>query len=182
VRIRIFAAVGLIGLLIPAGCNSSSSVAATPSPSTSPSPSSSALPTREEGGKQYVTIVAQSNTALDRWGKRCGDDFDFVTGVAGQSEKDPRDRLANLKSCAIDLGKSHRRFAADLRAARWPAEAQPDIEALARLVDVQAYAEERMAKASTENQFAELTALYPSDEGIPDQVRARLGLPKRSTS
>jgi hypothetical protein len=182
---RLFIA-GVVLALALTGCSSGGGDKSTPEPSVSSSPSDSpsASPspstiTREQAAKQYLALAAPGNAARDRFEKKCGFDDRIIT-EGGSYDKQESDMMTNLRECWSVMAKADRAFSAGLRKATWPADAQADIEKLARFNDAAAYAEELLAKAYSFEEYGRAGEKYPRDDGSADIVRARLGLPVRT--
>jgi hypothetical protein len=144
-----------------------------PPSSVAPSTAGNKLLTREEGARKYEEIVKPFNaTAFDKCWKVVGPIYDA-------SESSPDDFPKIRKACG-DVGKANRRFANDLEALKWPAEAQASVDKLVDEIRADQMAWDELAKVRQHDDLFNPEHPFQQEEGTgADLVRAHLGLPPR---
>lgn len=180
-KVAIVALVAAVGLT---ACSSGDEpVESAPSSSSSSSPASdakaSATPsesgepkalTRKEGAAKYLEIVKPFNDEMDR----CY--FKLVYPVLESMSSGPDDYPKIRKDCA-EMGDANRKFAKDLEAVKWPAEAQESINMLVDQTRADQLAWDEMARVRTHDDLFNPKFPLQEDGGAAGLVRAHLGLP-----
>jgi hypothetical protein len=170
-------AVALIGVLT--ACSSGAEGQPRAAPSTKPisnSPSAVASSaadnkalTREGGAKKYEEIVKVYNDVLDKCWNVVGPIYDAQASSPGDFPK--------IRKACVDMGKANRRFADDLGAVKWPAEAQADVGRLIDEIRADQLAWDDLAKVRSHDDLFDPEHPFQEQGDAADLVRAHLGLP-----
>src|SRR2546430_937949 len=148
------ATVGVGGCTVTASVHTSDPL--TPAPS-----AASALPatlTRQQAAQLYEQLAAPGNAARDRW---------MSAGPTTDAN------LAAHEHLADQAADAYQTFAAQLRAHRWPPDADAYIQRLATDLDLRVQAYRRGARAPTAPQHA--PPAHPGPPGTPARRRRRPG-------
>jgi hypothetical protein len=119
--------------------------------------------TVKKAGQTYLELSAVSNAAREAWMRA------------------PMPTAANLakhKQLAARAADAAVAFSQGLRAHRWPAQAQPYVDALDEHLQQRAAAYQRVATASTVAEYLAAAVQVPVTTSLTGDVRKALGLPE----
>ncbi|OLB75579.1 MAG: hypothetical protein AUI14_20650 [Actinobacteria bacterium 13_2_20CM_2_71_6] len=156
------ATVGVGGCTVTASVHTSDPL--TPAPS-----AASALPatlTRQQAAQLYEQLAAPGNAARDRW---------MSAGPTTDAN------LAAHEHLADQAADAYQTFAAQLRAHRWPPDADAYIQRLATDLDLRVQAYRRVARPQTVAEYAAAANRVPLSSAAASAVRQVLGLPPGPT-
>lgn len=115
--------------------------------------------TVEEAGEHYLVLVEPTNTLLD--------EFDAAIAVSD---------MAGLRDVSGELAEGYAEFVDGLRAAAWPAEVAPAVEALALELEAEVPAWQAIADAESDQDTADRLAELPVPGTAAQLIRTALGL------
>jgi predicted small lipoprotein YifL len=185
----IIAAVAVVAL---AGCGgkpvavqpaatATATVTASPSPTVSRTP---ATLTREQAAQRYLQVVKPYNDATDDAKCRAIDDFYVLSGGSWPPNDhhdwdEQPEKVA--RACFKRLTSIMDKEIKDLQTTAWPTDALGDIADLISLNQAYLHCFKQGGKAITSQAVYDTYDCIPKDDDSADRVRARVGLPGRTT-
>jgi hypothetical protein len=148
-----------------------------------PKPSPTTL-TREQAGKRYLALTAPINAVFDEPKCSQAEDFMIDGGTwppdAHPSWDDQAWRI--LRSCYRRIVPLYAAWDRAAASTPWPVDARADVADLISYDQAIVYCMKKGAQAKSEQDIVDVFTCIPKDDGIADRVRARFGLPIRTSS
>lgn len=156
----------------------------TPTPAAASTPGKPATLTREQAAQRYLAIVKPSNAVLDE--PKCKQIGDFYSDggswpPADQPSWDERPHKV-MAECYKRLLPIYEKELKEFQTTAWPADAAADMADLISLAQAHLHCVKQIARAASGDAMSKAIECFAPDDGSADRVRARFGLPIRSTS
>lgn len=182
----------LLAVLALAGCGGKTPVAQTgPHPTTpsatpsavtpQPAPPTPATLTREQAGQRYLTLTQPINAVFDRPECAAAEDYMVNGGSWDRSEYGGKHADQVLRVCYKQLIPLYTTQIQAFQSTPWPTDAKQDMADLISLDQGFLHWLKQAAKGTTADQMYTALQSVPADDGSADRVRARFGLPGRSS-
>lgn len=157
-------------------------VTATPSVTVPPTQPATSTPlTREQAGQKYLAMAKPINAIFDRPDCKTAEDY-LVNGGSWDDTKYHGQRADQvLRSCYKLLIPLYVANIQSWQTTLWPADAKQDVADLTSLDQGMLHWLRQAAKGSTAAQMYTALESVPADDGSADRVRARFGLPGRTS-
>lgn len=160
----------------PASSPPSATAQRTESVSTTPAPL-----TREQAGQKYLAATAPVNAMFDKPECAAAEDYLVNGGSWDRSKYGNRHADQVLRACYRQMIPLYTTQIQVLQTTAWPVDAKQDMADLISLDQGFLHWLKQAVKGTTAAQMYAALQSVPPDDGSPDRVRARFGLPGRSS-
>jgi hypothetical protein len=160
-----------------------SAAASTTPSSPSRTPTRAATLTREQAAKRYLAIVKVINDELAEPKCKAVQDF-FVDGGSWPPNEHPEyGEVAYkvMKACFKAWLPNNEAVIRQFQTTPWPVDAREDMADLILFDQALLRCYRQGARATSDQDIYDAFECLPKDDGSPDRVRARFGLPRRSS-